>query len=120
MDPSVMPSRKSFERAGMKSFQNLQLVYKQVFIQSITVTYTGRFDIARALEKWGGLHEVSRLLSLTVRPNRRATTGKNKKVDYVKSTDIASETKIHSKSFVSHDAHKWAMKLKDLDISWVE
>ncbi|XP_060214802.1 uncharacterized protein LOC132641741 isoform X2 [Lycium barbarum] len=39
MDPSYMPSRKSFERAG-------------------------RYDIARALEKWGGLHEVSRLLTL--------------------------------------------------------
>ncbi|XP_043804647.1 uncharacterized protein LOC110628471 isoform X4 [Manihot esculenta] len=39
MDPSFMPSRKSFERAG-------------------------RYDIARALEKWGGLHEVSRLLAL--------------------------------------------------------
>ncbi|KAI9165903.1 hypothetical protein LWI28_022586 [Acer negundo] len=39
MDPSFMPSRKCFERAG-------------------------RYDIARALEKWGGLHEVSRLLSL--------------------------------------------------------
>ncbi|CAH9109864.1 unnamed protein product [Cuscuta europaea] len=42
MDLTYMPSRKSFERAG-------------------------RYDIARALEKWGGLHEVSRLLSLKVR-----------------------------------------------------
>ncbi|XP_050207107.1 uncharacterized protein LOC126656560 [Mercurialis annua] len=48
MDPSYMPSRKSLERAG-------------------------RYDIARALEKWGGLHQVSRLLALKLRhPNRRA------------------------------------------------
>ncbi|KAG5046025.1 hypothetical protein JHK86_015431 [Glycine max] len=46
IDPSFMPSRKSFERAG-------------------------RYDIARALEKWGGLHEVSRLLSLKVRQRSR-------------------------------------------------
>ncbi|KAA8531112.1 hypothetical protein F0562_005821 [Nyssa sinensis] len=63
MDPSFMPSRKSFERAG-------------------------RYDIARALEKWGGLHEVSRLLSLKVRhPNRQANLAKDKKNDYLASTD---------------------------------
>lgn len=42
MDPSYMPSRKSFERAG-------------------------RFDLARAFEKWGGIHAASRLLKLKVR-----------------------------------------------------
>ncbi|KAL3574367.1 hypothetical protein D5086_024980 [Populus alba] len=54
MDPSFMPSRKSFERAG-------------------------RYDIARALEKWGGLHEVSRLLALKVRhPNIQANSMKDR------------------------------------------
>ncbi|CAL5365660.1 unnamed protein product [Camellia sinensis] len=63
MDPSFMPSRKSFERAG-------------------------RYDIARALEKWGGLHEVSRLLSLKARhPNRQGNLSKDKKMDYVSSAD---------------------------------
>ncbi|KAJ0041093.1 hypothetical protein Pint_27506 [Pistacia integerrima] len=96
MDPSFMPSRKSFERAG-------------------------RYDIARALEKWGGLHEVSRLLSLKMRhPNRHANTGKDKKTDYVASMDLEGEGKISSKPYVSQDTEKWIMKLKDLDINWVE
>ncbi|KAH9685392.1 hypothetical protein KPL70_013941 [Citrus sinensis] len=96
MDPSFMPSRKSFERAG-------------------------RYDIARALEKWGGLHEVSRLLSLKLRhPNRRAHIIKDKKVDYVNPANLECEGKIPSKPYVSQDTQKWAMKLKDLDINWVE
>ncbi|KAL5754182.1 hypothetical protein ACOSP7_022402 [Xanthoceras sorbifolium] len=86
MDPSFMPSRKCFERAG-------------------------RYDIARALEKWGGLHEVSRLLSFKVRyPNRHANIAKDKKIDCVESTQVSSEGV----------SQKWVMKLKDLDISWVE
>nr|XP_016508462.1 PREDICTED: uncharacterized protein LOC107826040 [Nicotiana tabacum] len=94
MDPSYMPSRKSFERAG-------------------------RYDIARALEKWGGLHEVSRLLSLKVRhPNRQANLAKETKVE-VLANDVNGET-MSSKPFVAQDAQKWLMKLKDLDINWVE
>ncbi|CAN4124843.1 unnamed protein product [Withania somnifera] len=91
MDPSYMPSRKSFERAG-------------------------RYDIARALEKWGGLHEVSRLLSLKVRhPNRQASLTKEKKVELL-ANDVNCET-TSSKPFVAQDAKKWLMKLKDLDIN---
>ncbi|XP_059316927.1 uncharacterized protein LOC132067651 isoform X1 [Lycium ferocissimum] len=94
MDPSYMPSRKSFERAG-------------------------RYDIARALEKWGGLHEVSRLLTLKVRhPNRQASLAKEKKVELL-ANDVNCET-TSSKPFVAQDAKKWLMKLKDLDINWVE
>ncbi|KAH0753776.1 hypothetical protein KY290_024046 [Solanum tuberosum] len=94
MDLSYMPSRKSFERAG-------------------------RYDIARALEKWGGLHEVSRLLSLKVRhPNRQASLTKEKKVELL-ANDVNCET-ASSKPFVAQDAKKWLMKLKDLDINWVE
>lgn len=94
MDPSYMPSRKSFERAG-------------------------RYDIARALEKWGGLHEVSRLLSLKVRhPNRQASLAKEKKVELL-ANDVNSEM-TSSKPFVAQDTKKWLMKLKDLDINWVE
>ncbi|XP_055809668.1 uncharacterized protein LOC129879937 isoform X2 [Solanum dulcamara] len=94
MDPLYMPSRKSFERAG-------------------------RYDIARALEKWGGLHEVSRLLSLKVRhPNRQASLAKEKKVELL-ANDVNNET-TSSKPFVAQDAKKWLMKLKDLDINWVE
>ncbi|KAH0674993.1 hypothetical protein KY285_022794 [Solanum tuberosum] len=80
---------------------------------------TGRYDIARALEKWGGLHEVSRLLSLKVRhPNRQASLAKEKKVELL-ANDVNCET-TSSKPFVAQDAKKWLMKLKDLDINWVE
>ncbi|KAI7725144.1 hypothetical protein M8C21_010494 [Ambrosia artemisiifolia] len=70
MDPAYMPSRKSFERGG-------------------------RYDIARALEKWGGLHEVSRLLSLKVRhPNRMRNNANDGE-------------KAPSKPDVSQDTEKW-------------
>ncbi|TYJ16777.1 hypothetical protein E1A91_A09G006200v1 [Gossypium mustelinum] len=101
MDPSFMPSRKSFERAG-------------------------RYDIARALEKWGGLHEVSRLLSLKVRqkhPSRQGqTSAKEKQVDNVAaSRGIESEEKTPIlKPYVSQNTQKWLTKLKGLDINWVE
>ncbi|XP_022841802.1 uncharacterized protein LOC111365480 [Olea europaea var. sylvestris] len=96
MDPSFMPSRKSFERAG-------------------------RYDIARALEKWGGLHEVSRLLSLKVRhPNRQAALAKEKKIDYLESNDVNGQEKTPSKTYVSQDTQKWLMKLKEFDINWIE
>nr|XP_023920549.1 uncharacterized protein LOC112032077 isoform X3 [Quercus suber] len=88
MDPSFMPSRKTFERAG-------------------------RYDIARALEKWGGLHEVSRLLSLKVRhPNRQGNPSKDIKIDYITSTDAGRESKTPSKSYISLDTQKWLKKLK--------
>ncbi|KAL2553227.1 hypothetical protein Fot_06846 [Forsythia ovata] len=96
MDPSFMPSRKSFERAG-------------------------RYDIARAFEKWGGLHEVSRLLSLKVRhPNRQAALTKEKKIDYLASNDVNGQEKTPSKTYVSQDTQKWLMKLKEFDINWIE
>ncbi|KAI3462407.1 hypothetical protein Pfo_019070 [Paulownia fortunei] len=96
MDPSFMPSRKSFERAG-------------------------RYDIARALEKWGGLHEVARLLSLKVRhPNRQAALAKEKKAEYPVSNNVNGQEKTPSKTYVSQDTQQWLMKLKDFDINWVE
>ncbi|XP_072089462.1 uncharacterized protein [Arachis hypogaea] len=93
MDPSFMPSRKSFERAG-------------------------RFDIARALEKWGGLHEVSRLLSLKVRRKRRrqGNLAKDKKIDPVTAThehDVGSETKTPRQMWLA------GLKQIDEDINWV-
>lgn len=96
MDLSYMPSRKSFERAG-------------------------RYDIARALEKWGGLHEVSRLLSLKVRhPNRQPGLAKDKRVDPVAATDVEVEDRSTSKPYISQDTQKWLSQLKHLDINWVE
>ncbi|KAF8411776.1 hypothetical protein HHK36_004335 [Tetracentron sinense] len=96
MDLTFMPSRKSFERAG-------------------------RYDIARALEKWGGLHEVSRLLSLKVRhPNRQASLAKDKEIEDVATGDIEGEEKMPYKPDVSQDTQKWLMELKHLDINWVE
>ncbi|KAL5188631.1 hypothetical protein HKD37_05G014039 [Glycine soja] len=98
MDPSFMPSRRSFERAG-------------------------RFDIARALEKWGGLRQVSRLLSLKVRRqrSRQDNLAKDKKVDDdVASPDVDSEIKTPSRPTVSQDPQNWLTELKQLDINWVE
>lgn len=78
---------------------------------------TGRYDIARALEKWGGLREVSSLLSLEVRhPKKQQSTAKQEKNDKVAST----EEKTPSKPYVSQDTQKWLTKLKYLDINWVE
>ncbi|CAA0823275.1 Unknown protein [Striga hermonthica] len=99
MDPSFMPSRKSFERAG-------------------------RYDIARALEKWGGLHEVSRLLSLKLRhPNRQAVAAlpkENNKPEYFISNNLNFNDKISSQPHTSQDTHTWLMKLKEFDLNWVE
>ncbi|XP_021772641.1 uncharacterized protein LOC110736661 [Chenopodium quinoa] len=96
MDPSYMPSRKAFERAG-------------------------RYDIARALEKWGGLHEVSRLLSLKLRhPNRQTSLSSDKKNDNSSSDSDKSEESTEYKPYVSLDAQEWLTKLNDIDITWVE
>ncbi|KAK9096049.1 hypothetical protein Sjap_021546 [Stephania japonica] len=96
MDPTYMPSRKSFERAG-------------------------RYDIARALEKWGGLHEVSRLLSLKVRkPSRQPNPAKEKKTEPVKSDGVQGENKVSHRPCVSQNTQKWLIKLKHLDLNWIE
>ncbi|GJN22726.1 hypothetical protein PR202_gb10321 [Eleusine coracana subsp. coracana] len=95
MDPTYMPSRKSFERAG-------------------------RYDIARALEKWGGVQEVSRLLSLELRrPRRRADSDDERQSEPSSYTTKKLRIK-PDKSNTSPDAHKWLLKLKDLDVNWVE
>ncbi|XP_062214037.1 uncharacterized protein LOC133915050 isoform X2 [Phragmites australis] len=95
MDPCYMPSRKSFERAG-------------------------RYDIARALEKWGGVQEVSRLLSLELRRPRRGADSYDEK----QSESPSGVTKKHGikpdKPNMPPDAQKWLLKLKDLDVNWVE
>lgn len=82
---------------------------------------TGRYDIARALEKWGGLHEVSRLLSLKLRhPNRQqASLSRDKKNDNV-SSNVEVGEKLACKPFVALDPQDWLTNLKDLDITWVE
>jgi hypothetical protein len=74
------------------------------------------------LEKWGGLHQVSRLLALKVmRPHRQANFIKDKKIDSVaSSTNVEGEDKIPTKAYVSQDTQKWLMKFKDLDIDWVD
>ncbi|WOL12300.1 hypothetical protein Cni_G21066 [Canna indica] len=96
MDPAYMPTRKSLERAG-------------------------RYDIARALEKWGGLQEVSRLLSLQLRyPRRRSYAEQEGQNDFKTSHEPNGQEKISSKPSITQDTQKWLMKLKDLDINWVE
>lgn len=82
---------------------------------------TGRYDIARALEKWGGLHEVSRLLSLKLRhPNREENLANDKKMEYLASAGVESEETTSSELCVSQDTQKWLTKLKEMDINWVE
>ncbi|XP_020705997.1 uncharacterized protein LOC110116660 isoform X2 [Dendrobium catenatum] len=96
MDPTYMPSRKSFERAG-------------------------RYDIARALEKWGGLQEVSRLLSLEVRhPRRKVDRDGDNQLDSKASKEIVDQRTTSHKPIISQDTQKWLTKLKNLDINWVE
>ncbi|XP_040378572.1 uncharacterized protein LOC102700516 [Oryza brachyantha] len=95
MDPSYMPSRKSFERAG-------------------------RYDIARALEKWGGVQEVSRLLSLELRrPRRQANSADESKAGSSCAMTNKNASKPEKPS-VSPDKQKWLLKLKDLDANWIE
>ncbi|PKA64776.1 hypothetical protein AXF42_Ash016807 [Apostasia shenzhenica] len=97
MDPTYMPSRKSLERAG-------------------------RYDIARALEKWGGLQEVSRLLSLEIRhPKRKASRDLEKQQDHKAFVEPNDQGGTASrKPVISQDTQNWLTKLKDLDINWVE
>ncbi|CAA6663806.1 unnamed protein product [Spirodela intermedia] len=96
MDPAFMPSRKSFERAG-------------------------RYDIARALEKWGGLQEVSRLLSLELRnPRRLPDPSAERSRGAAAASEEADRQENAGRPFVSQDTQKWLMKLKELDINWVE
>ncbi|XP_039031850.1 uncharacterized protein LOC120166681 [Hibiscus syriacus] len=101
MDPSFMPSRKSFELAG-------------------------RYDIARALEKWGGLREVSRLLSLKVRKKHRSiqaeTSDNEKPMENIAAASSGTESEEKSgilKPYVSQNTQKWLRKLKDLDNLYV-
>lgn len=92
------------------------------------VSLIGRYDIARALEKWGGLQEVSRLLSLKVRhPNRQAALPppppplKEKKIGYLTTNDAnGGEKPSSAKPNVPQNTHKWLAKLKEFDINWVE
>ncbi|KNA22884.1 hypothetical protein SOVF_030170 [Spinacia oleracea] len=97
MDPSYMPSRKAFERAG-------------------------RYDIARALEKWGGLHEVSRLLLLKLRHPKRqqASLSSNKNDDDASSGSVKAEENTVCKPYLSLDTQEWLTKLNDLDITLVK
>lgn len=133
MDPSFMPSRKSFERAGrlryslsQLQFYCLQRLLITILILSLAlhngIYSAGRFDIARALEKWGGLHEVSRLLSLKPRRkrSRQDNLAKDRKNDEMELPDVDSEMKTASRPYISQDTHKWHKELKQLDINWVE
>lgn len=129
MDPSFMPSRKTFERAGTANSKTLSLSFACSSHKTNLVCmylFKGRYDIARALEKWGGLHEVSRLLALNVRhPSRQLNSRKDngnatQRSDSI-DTDLNSTlSSKKNKPYVSQDTEKWLYKLKDLDINWVQ
>ncbi|KAJ6798500.1 Uncharacterized protein M6B38_212265 [Iris pallida] len=95
MDPAYMPSRKSFERAG-------------------------RYDIARALEKWGGVQEVSRLLSLELRHQRRRRSDPERSNQDSDASRDKNGQEMFTGPTISEETQKWLTKLKDLDINWVE
>uniref|UniRef100_A0A0E0KLA4 Coenzyme Q-binding protein COQ10 START domain-containing protein n=1 Tax=Oryza punctata TaxID=4537 RepID=A0A0E0KLA4_ORYPU len=100
----------------------IMLVLPALFVKKsiLFVNNTGRYDIARALEKWGGVREVSRLLSLELRrPRRRANSDDESKAgsSYAMTNKRASKP---DKPSVSPDKQKWLLKLKDLDANWIE
>jgi len=82
----------------------------------------GRYDIARALEKWGGVQEVSRLLSLELRrPRRRPDSDDERQSESQAGSGMTKKHGIKpDKANMSPDAQKWLLKLKDLDVNWVE
>ena len=82
----------------------------------------GRYDIARALEKWGGVQEVSRLLSLELRrPRRRADSDDERQSESQAGSGMTKKHGIKpDRANMSPDAQKWLLKLKDLDVNWVE
>lgn len=99
---------------------HITFLYIHVYVDWLSLV-AGRYDIARALEKWGGLHEVSRLLSLKVRhPNRQPSFAKDRKNDYVAVNDVDAESKTTSKPYIVQATEKWLAGLKYLDINWVE
>ncbi|RYQ94294.1 hypothetical protein Ahy_B08g089184 [Arachis hypogaea] len=101
------------------TIMNLSLPYKQP-------KQKGQYDIARALEKWGGLHEVSRLLSVKVRQHRSrqddSLVEKGKRVDNAESPPNVDDGDMQtpSKPCIYQDTHKWLTKLRQLDINWFE
>jgi hypothetical protein len=80
----------------------------------------GHYDIARALEKWGGVHEVSRLLSLELRrPRRRADSDDERQSETP--SYMTEKYRVKSDKFNTlPDAQKWLLNLKNLDVNWVE
>jgi hypothetical protein len=81
----------------------------------------GRYDIARALEKWGGIQEVSRLLSLEPRrPRKRAGDSDGERQPESLPPTVAKHPSKPDKVAAPLDAQKWLLKLKDLDVNWVE
>jgi hypothetical protein len=80
----------------------------------------GRYDIARALEKWGGVQEVSRLLSLELRYPRRQADPDDERQSESPSGMMKKHGVKPDEGNVSPNAQKWLLKLKDLDVNWVE
>ncbi|KAH9298219.1 hypothetical protein KI387_029901, partial [Taxus chinensis] len=105
MDPTYMPSRKTFERAG-------------------------RYDLARAFEKWGGVHEVSRLLMLKIRHRQQSILplGQEQEDDddvFNPSTHIQTPPNMYANTNSNNNnnnnkSNKWLTMLDELDPSWVE
>ncbi|KAL5210491.1 hypothetical protein ABZP36_006114 [Zizania latifolia] len=115
-----MPKRKHLRSHGRVDIEKAitRMVYSKL---TVTIVYrSGRYDIARALEKWGGVQEVSRFLSLELRrPRRRANSDDESKAESPNAVTNKHASKQDNPN-VSPDKQKWLLKLKDLDADWVE
>ncbi|KAH9551047.1 hypothetical protein CY35_10G104200 [Sphagnum magellanicum] len=84
-DSTFMPTRKSLERAG-------------------------RYDLARSLEKWGGLQEVARVLGLKVRKRQKSQCSERQPPQFQKPT-VEDETSLQlpRKTSLPLKSTKWIM-----------
>lgn len=70
----------------------------------------GRYDLARSLEKWGGLREVARVLGLQVKKRQKSCTAKTDVVPALAPKDSdESETdiKVPLKTMLPLKSRKW-------------
>jgi hypothetical protein len=84
-DSTFMPTRKSLERAG-------------------------RYDLARSLEKWGGLQEVARVLGLKVRKRQKSQCSERQPPQFQKPTvEDEISLQLPRKTSLPLKSTKWIM-----------
>jgi hypothetical protein len=70
----------------------------------------GRYDLARSLEKWGGLQEVARVLGLKVRKRQKSQCSERQPPQFQKPT-VEAETSLQlpRKTSLPLKSTKWIM-----------